>query len=124
MFAACPTLRLEKAHGRLPVLYSAEFGPVKAHRFPLAFPAASSSSKALGDIRATVMGDMAGLVMLRLITPPGSMDNTLFIDGKLRSFNPGAKQEIVIIAVHEQRVAMAYAPPQELPISTVKTAVI
>ena len=80
----------------------------------------ATADQALGDIRATMMGDMAGLVMLRLITPPGSMDNTLFIDGKLRSFNPGAKQEIVSIAVHEQRVAMTYAAPQELPISTVK----
>ena len=83
-----------------------------------------TADQVLGDIRSTVMGDMGGLVMLRLITPPGSMDNTLFIDGKLRAFNPGAKQEIVIIAVHEQRVAMTYAAPQELPISTVKTAVI
>ena len=79
---------------------------------------------AAADLAGGVFGDMGPLIMLRLITPPGSMDNTLFIDGQLRDFNAGALQELVIICVHEQRVALSYAPPQELPISTVKTAVI
>ena len=42
--------------------------------------------------------------MQRLITPPGSRDNTLFIDGQLHGYNPGALQELVIICIYEELV--------------------
>ena len=62
--------------------------------------------------------------MARLITPPGSRDNTLFIDGTLREYNAGAQQELVVICIYEELVQMEYAPPQELPISTTRVHVI
>ena len=76
------------------------------------------------DLADKVLGDMGGLIMARLITPPGSRDNTLFIDGTLRGYNAGAQQELVVICIYEELVQMEYAPPQELPISTTRVHVI
>ena len=45
-------------------------------------------------------------------------DNTLYIDGQLHGYNPGAFQELVIICIYEELVTQEFAPPQELPIST------
>ena len=38
---------------------------------------------AAADLVGKTMGDVGGLIMQRLITPPGSRDNTLYIDGQL-----------------------------------------
>ena len=62
--------------------------------------------------------------MQRLITPPGSRDNTLYIDGQLHGYNPGALQELLIICIYEELVTQEFAPPQELPISTTRVHVI
>ena len=69
---------------------------------------------------------VGGLIMQRLITPPGSRDNTFYIDGQLHGYmyNPGAFQELVIICVYEVLVTMEFAPPQELLISTTRVHVI
>jgi hypothetical protein len=61
--------------------------------------------------------------MARLITPPDSRGNTLFIGGQLRGFNAGPLTELVVICIYEELVTMDmadmdFAPPQELPLST------
>ena len=71
-----------------------------------------------------MIGDTGGLIMARLITPPGSRDNTLFIDGQLRGYNAGSLTELVVICVYEELVTMDFAPPQELPLSTSRVHVI
>ena len=76
------------------------------------------------DLRNKVFGDVGGLIMARLITPPGSRDNTLFIDGQLRGYNAGSRTELVIICIYEELVTQEFAPPQELPISTTRVHVI
>ena len=76
------------------------------------------------DLRDKVFGDVGGLIMARLITPPGSRDNTLFIDGQLRGYNAGSRTELVIICIYEELVTQEFAPPQELPISTTRVHVI
>ena len=62
--------------------------------------------------------------MARLITPPGSRDNTLFIDGQLRDYNAASLTELVVICIYEELVTMDFAPPQELPLSTTRVHVI
>eukprot|EP01050_Picozoa_sp_SAG11_P022663 SAG11_NODE_4343_length_1940_cov_1.692558_1_plen_142_part_00 len=79
---------------------------------------------AAADLAGKVFGDVGGLIMQRLITPPGSRDNTLYIDGQLHGYNPGALQELVIICIYEELVTQEFAPPQELPISTTRVHVI
>ena len=69
---------------------------------------------AAADLAGKVFGDVGGLIMQRLITPPGSRDNTLYIDGQLHGYNPGALQELVIICIYEELVTQEFAPPQEL----------
>ena len=76
------------------------------------------------DLRNKVIGDVGGLIMARVITPPGSRDNTLFIDGQLRGYNAGSRTELVIICIYEELVTQEFAPPQELPISTTRVHVI
>eukprot|EP01043_Picozoa_sp_COSAG02_P025969 COSAG02_NODE_1480_length_12399_cov_250.195935_9_plen_132_part_00 len=88
----------------------------------VAYPAAAAGAAA--DLGGKVFGDVGGLIMQRLITPPGSRDNTLYIDGQLHGYNPGALQELVIICVYEELVTQEFAPPQELPISTSRVHVI
>eukprot|EP01044_Picomonas_judraskeda_P030613 COSAG03_NODE_11087_length_611_cov_2.501953_1_plen_188_part_10 len=84
------------------------------------YPAAAvgGGAGAAADLGGKVFGDVGGLIMQRLITPPGSRDNTLYIDGQLHGYNPGALQELVIICIYEELVTQEFAPPQELPIST------
>ena len=88
----------------------------------MAYPAAAAGAAA--DLADKVFGDVGGLIMQRLITPPGSCDNTLYIDGQLHGYNPDALQELVIICVYEELVTQEFAPPQELPISTSRVHVI
>ena len=76
------------------------------------------------DLAGKVFGDTGGLIMARLITPPGSRDNTLFIDGQLRGYNAGSLTELVVICIYEELVTMDFAPPQELPLSTSRVHVI
>ena len=90
------------------------------------YPAAAvgAGAGAAADLGGKVFGDVGGLIMQRLITPPGSRDNTLYIDGQLHGYNPGALQELVIICIYEELVTQEFAPPQELPISTTRVHVI
>ena len=76
------------------------------------------------DLAGKVIGDTGGLIMARLITPPGSRDNTLFIDGQLRGYNAASLTELVVICIYEELVTMDFAPPQELPLSTTRVHVI
>ena len=76
------------------------------------------------DLAEKVIGDTGGLIMARLITPPGSRDNTLFIDGQLRGYNAASLTELVVICIYEELVTMDFAPPQELPLSTTRVHVI
>eukprot|EP01046_Picozoa_sp_COSAG06_P036080 COSAG06_NODE_3944_length_4740_cov_2.176255_2_plen_147_part_00 len=70
------------------------------------------------DLAEKVIGDIGGLIMARLITPPDSRGNTLFIGGQLRGFNAGPLTELVVICIYEELVTMDmadmdFAPPQE-----------
>ena len=44
--------------------------------------------------------------------------------GTLRNEKVGAKQQLVIICVHDELWNMQYAPPAELPISTTKQPIV
>jgi hypothetical protein len=83
-----------------------------------------------GTIGATAMAervfpDSGAWFMLRLLTPPNSLSNVLSIRGTLAGEPPaGAKQELVVIAVHDQLLNTQYAPPAELPISTSKSPIV
>ena len=83
-----------------------------------------------GTIDATAMAervfpDSGAWFMLRLLTPPNSLSNVLSIRGTLAGEPPsGAKQELVVIAVHDQLLNTQYAPPAELPVSTSKSPIV
>ena len=57
--------------------------------------AGAAGAGVAADLAGKVIGDTGGLIMARLITPPGSRDNTLFIDGQLRGYNAGSLTELV-----------------------------
>ena len=65
------------------------------------------------------------MYMMRILTPPNSLSNVLSIRGNL-SHTPlaGAKQQLVIVCVHDELWNMQYAPPAELPISTTKQPIV
>jgi hypothetical protein len=70
------------------------------------------------DLAEKVIGDIGGLIMARLITPPDGRGNTLFIGGQLRGSNAGPLTELVVICIYEELVTMDmadmdFAPPQE-----------
>ena len=86
--------------------------------------AGAAGAGVAADLAGKVFGDTGGLIMARLITPPGSRDNTLFIDGQLRGYNAGSLTELVVVCIYEELVTMDFAPPQELPLSTSRVHVI
>jgi hypothetical protein len=81
----------------------------------------------IGSVAMTerVFPDSGAWFMLRLLTPPNSLSNVLSIRGTLAGEPPaGARQELVVIAVHDQLLNTQYAPPAELPISTSKSPIV
>ena len=70
-------------------------------------------------------GDRGPLYFMRLLLPPGSLQNVLTIDATLESApQAGAKQQLVVACISDQLWNMKYAPPNELPLSTTSRALV
>ena len=89
------------------------------------FPEAATGTLNGKTLKGEVFGDQGPMYMMRILTPPNSLSNVLSIRGNL-SHTPlaGAKQQLVIICVHDELWNMQYAPPAELPISTTKQPIV
>ena len=70
-------------------------------------------------------GDKGCVFMMRLLTPPNSLSNVLNIRGTLSGAPlADAQQELVVTIVSDQLWNMEYAPPQEIPVSTVVNSIV
>ena len=59
------------------------------------------------------------IIALRLLTPDSELTNELQVRGTLSGeYDTASKQQMVIISVADRLLDIAYAPPQELPVST------
>jgi hypothetical protein len=64
-------------------------------------------------------GDHGPIIALRLLTPESELTNELQVRGTLSGeYDTVSKQQMVIISVADRLLDIAYAPPQELPVST------
>ena len=66
-----------------------------------------------------VKGEKGNVFIVRILTPPSSLSNTLNIRGTLRGAPTAeAQQEMVVICINDQLLNVEYSEGSSLPVST------